>query len=178
MKSSTKVAVAGVFSAMYIVLMFVGGLLSVTTYAIPMILGVFSYCIFKTFGAKTAFFIYAAVSILSVLLLSNKECALMFALNFGYYPLLKNALDKLRPKALQWLVKLLIFNISVAAIEAICVYLFHIPFFENERFSLAFLIAYALLMNVVFVLFDLFLGVFIKIYELRLEGKIKKLFKY
>ena len=34
------------------------------------------------------------------------------------------------------------------------------------------------LLNVVFVMFDLFLSIFIKIYSLKMEGKIKKLFKY
>lgn len=178
MRYSSSVAVAGVFSAMFIVLMFVGGLFSVSTYAVPLILGVILYCLNKTFGTKTAFAVYAAVSVLSMLLLTNKECALMFALNFGYYPLIKNALDKLKSKALQWLLKLLIFNASVAAVELICIYVFHIPFFENEKFSWFLLLLYAFLMNVVFVMFDLFLGVFIKIYSLRFEGKIKKLFKY
>jgi hypothetical protein len=78
----------------------------------------------QTFGKKTAFTIYAAVSILSMFLVTSKECALMFVLNFGYYPLIKNALDKIRPKVLQWLLKLLIFNISVAAVELICIYVF------------------------------------------------------
>lgn len=177
MKYSSKIAVAGVFSAMYIVLMFVGGLISISNYAVPLLLGVVTYCLLKTFGMKTAVSIYAAVSLLSMLLVTSKECALMFVMNFGYYPLIKNYLDKFRPKLLQWLVKLLIFNLSVAAVELICIYVFNIPFFEGERFSLIFLLAYAFLMNVVFVMFDLFLGVFIKIYSLKFEGRIKRLFK-
>ncbi len=177
MKYSTKIAVAGVFSAMYIVLMFVGGLLSALNYAVPLLLGVVTYCLQQTFGKKTAFTIYAAVSVLSMFLVTSKECALMFVLNFGYYPLIKNALDKIRPKVLQWLLKLLIFNISVAAVELICIYVFHIPFFDGEKFSWAFLIVYTALMNLVFVMYDLFLGVFIKIYSLRVWGKIRMRFK-
>ena len=178
MKYSVKIAVAGVFSSVYTVLMIVGGLIPASNYVVPLLLGIVTYCLLKTFGKKTALSVYAAVSLLSLFLVANKECALMFVMNFGYYPLIKNALDKVKPKAFQWLLKLLIFNLSVAAIELICVYVFNIPFFEGEKFSLLFLLAYALLMNVVFVMFDLFLSIFIKIYSLKMEGKIKKLFKY
>ena len=91
LKNSVKTAVGGLCAALSIVLMFLGGISSVFVYAVPMLLGTLMCMLKKTFGARCAIGVYISVSILSFVLVADKECVLMYALFFGYYPIIKDS---------------------------------------------------------------------------------------
>ena len=55
---------------------------------------------------------YAVTFSLALLLLPNKTVALVYGLFFGYYPILKNFLERL-PFAWSWLAKFATFNIAI-----------------------------------------------------------------
>ena len=71
--------------------------------------------------------------LLSLLLGTDKESALLFALLLGYYPILKSLLDPMRPRALQWACKLLIFNAAAVASYLLAVFVLGVP---REAFSI------------------------------------------
>ena len=86
MKKSVKAAFCGMAAALSVALMFAGSLFYIFAYAIPMLLGIIVLMINKTFGRGVAFYVYLAVSVLSMLFVPDKEAVLMYALFFGYYP--------------------------------------------------------------------------------------------
>ena len=101
----------------------------------------------------------------------------MYALFFGYYPIIKASIEKIKIKPLVYIAKFLVFNACITVAELISFYVFGIPFFDDGEFSSWLILAFAFMMNALFVLYDLMLGAFLKLYELKLEKRIKKLFK-
>ncbi len=176
-RKSIRAAVCGIAAALNVTLMFFGGVVYIFAYTVPMLLGLISVMIKKTFGVGSAALVYAASSILSFILVPDKECVLMFVLFFGYYPIVKSYFDKIKIKPLRFLSKLLVFNTSIAVIELLCVYLFHIPFFEDGVFSYALLIGFAAAMNFTFIMYDYLLKIFLVLYEKKIEKRITKYLK-
>lgn len=167
----------GLCTALSVVLMFLGGAVYIFAYVVPMVLGIIISMIKKTLGNGSAVSVYISTSVLSFILVSDKECVLMYALFFGYYPIIKPFLEKIKPGFLSFILKFFVFNISVFVIEALCVYVFRIPFFEDGAFSKAIVIAFAAAMNVIFVLYDFMLKHYLILYQNRLENRIKSIFK-
>ena len=93
MQKSTAVALCGVIAALCIVLMLLSGLIQIASIAIPALCGILLIVIVLELSAKWALCVYAAVSVISLLLVADKEAAVMFAAFFGYYPILKAKLD-------------------------------------------------------------------------------------
>lgn len=178
MKNSVKVAVCGICTALSTVLMFLGGITYVFSYVVPIILGVLMLMINKTFGKSYAFTVYFATFALSMIIVTEKESVLLYGLFFGYYPIIKPSIEKIKSKFLQIVLKLLLFNFAVALIEVLSFYVFGIPFYEKGKIGLlGFIILFAVLMNVMFASFEFLLKNYYKLYEYKLEPKIKKLFK-
>lgn len=177
MKSSVKIAVCGLSTALSVVLMFVCGFFYSLTYVAPLVLGFLMLIICKTFGAKSAFCVYFASAFLSLILVSQKECAVIYTLFFGYYPIIKQYLDKVKPKFLSVILKLLIFNACISLTEIICVYILGIPFFDDGVFSVSMIVVFAVLMNIVFIFYEIALKYFKIVYERKFEKRLIKIFK-
>lgn len=100
----------GVFAALALVVMCLGGLIPVATFVCPMVCCLIVQVVMGACGKRTAWTCYAAVSILSVLLAPDKEAAGIFVF-LGYYPMVKPKLDSMK---LGFVWKLLLFNASIA----------------------------------------------------------------
>lgn len=150
-------------TAVCIVLMLLGAALELGMYAAPLLAGICLIPYGQKYGGKHQMLVYSAVSLLSFMLVPNIEQNLMFAGLFGWYPALRPALGKL-PKTMRILVKLLIFNVTVIAIEAL-VMLVLMP----ETMGSAMIAALLVLGNVTFILYDFVLPVL----ELRLNSIMK-----
>lgn len=177
LKASLKVATCGIFTALSVVLMFLGGTLYIFAYVVPMLLGLIMILMKKTLGTSSVVSVYLATSIITFLFVPDKEAVLLYVLFFGYYPIIKSSLDKIKPKALGYFVKLLIFNVSIFVIELLCVKVFGIPFFEDGTFSIAILVGFALVMNLIFIMYEYILKVYLQIYAKKYEKKVLKFFK-
>lgn len=177
MKKSVKAAICGLCTALCVVLMFMGGTIYVFAYAVPMVLGILMVMIKKTLGNAAAVSVYISTSLLSMILVSEKESVLMYLLFFGYYPIIKHSIEKIKPKILSVLLKFVVFNASLILIEFICVYVFKIPFFENNKFSIIVIAAFAVSMNIMFIMYEFLLKYYLIIYEKKLEKRIKNIFK-
>lgn len=177
MKKSYKIAFCGMFAALSVVLMFLGGILYVFSYTTPILLGIIMLMINKTFGKSSALITYFSVSVLSMILVSDRESVLLYVLFFGHYPILKNKIDLIKSKFLRVLIKFLLFNIAFAAAELLSYYVFGIPFFEDGVKSVWIVAAFTAAMNVIFVMFEFLLNKYFIFYVSKLEPKIKKLLK-
>lgn len=177
LKKSVKAAMCGLAAALSVVFMFLGGLFYVFAYVVPILLSILITIIKKTFGTSSALTVYIATSILSLILVSDKECVMMYLLFFGYYPLIKPHIEKVKLKVIAFVLKLLLFNSALLLIELICVYVFRIPFFEDNGFSVAILILFAAAMNFIFIVYDCLLKISILLYEKKLEKRLKNIFK-
>ena len=92
MRQSAKTALAGIISALAVAIMFATTIIPFLTYALSAISGALLLLMVIEINRRWAFTSYVAVSILSILLLNDKEAALMYILFFGYYPIMKSVL--------------------------------------------------------------------------------------
>ena len=147
----------GVFAALALVIMCLGGLIPVATFVCPMLCCLLVKLILALCGRRTAWAWYAAVAILSVLMAPDKEAAAIF-LFLGYYPMVKPRLDGTR---LKWLWKLLLFNASIGVMYALMIHLLGMADVAAEYEEVGFAMAAVMLVlgNVTFFLLDRLLSV-------------------
>ena len=70
----------------------------VLAYAAPMFLGLLAIMLKRTFDTKSAWITYIATSILSFILVTDKECMMMYVIFFGYYPIVRDYFEKINKK--------------------------------------------------------------------------------
>ena len=117
MRTATKrMATCAMMTALSVVLMLLGGILELGMYACPLFVSLAYIPIGDKYGRKYHAMLYAASAILCFLLVPNWEENLMFACFFGWYPIVRSALQKL-PKFVCLAAKLILFNACVIAVE-------------------------------------------------------------
>ena len=174
---SFKVALGGVVAALSLLFMILAGVTSTLVYAIPMITGALLMMLVVEFGHGFAGLIYVAVSIISLLLLGNKEAAIMYVAFFGYYPIIKSILEKHIKGFVCWIVKYLIFNVAMVVSYFVITKIFMISFDDIESFGKFALPLLLLAGNVLFVMYDVVLTRLVSIYLYRWRKSIKRVFK-
>lgn len=103
------IALGGMLAAAAVVLMCVGTIVPVATYAAPVLCMLVCQTVLKICGTRIAWAWYGAVAILGLLMAPDKEAAAVFAV-LGYYPIVKPNLDSRKGK---WIWKGLLFNGSI-----------------------------------------------------------------
>ena len=176
MKNSIKIAMCSVMTALSVALLFLGGIMFAFGYIMPIVTSAFMIILKKTLSSSSAAITYVSTSILSMILVPDKECVLMYILFFGYYPLIYHALEKVRIKPVRCFIKLVVFNASQLLVQLMLVYIFHIPFLDEGE-GKVFNVLFAILMNVLFAVYDFAIKAFWRIYVEKIEKRIKKYFK-
>lgn len=171
--NTVRLALCGVLAALAVALMFLGGTLAFASIACPVLASLVLIPVYAECGKKWGFLWFAAVAVLAALLAPDKESAVLFAF-FGYYPMLKHVLERLRPRLLRWAVKLFYLNAAVAAAYGLMLFVFRMAalraeFAETGKWMLAALLVLA---NITFVVYDLLIGRLEILYFVRLRPKL------
>lgn len=154
MKNKTKnTAVCGLMIALSVVLMMLTTLIPVFMYVIPIVTGLLVLFVADISNKKWGTGVYFSTAFLSLLLIADKEAALTYALFFGYYPLIKEVIEK-APGALAWLLKLILFNLAAVGIGVISFYIFGVSGDEYDEFGKYTIPILLVMANVAFVLYD------------------------
>ena len=162
--NSKSMAMGGVFAALAVVIMNLGGLIPVATYVCPTICMVLLSFVYSACGSRIGWAWYGAVSILSMLMSPDKEAAAVFAF-IGYYPILK---PKFEASKLKLLWKLLLFNASMVLLYSILIRLMGVEaVMGEENVGKLMLLVLLLLGNVTFLVLDRLLTIL----QLRLRRK-------
>lgn len=158
-------------TALGVIFLGIGALLEVLDISMAVIASLCVIIAVIEYGKGAPWMVYAAISILSFLLVPNKLPSIFFALFFGFYPILKGILEA-RPKVICWLLKEIIFNVSLAVIIAIYIAFF----FQNVSIPipLHWLVVIAVVLcELVFILYDIALTRINSFYVIRLRKKFK-----
>lgn len=110
---SYNIALCGVLSALSIMLMFCTEFLPAGTYVIPAFVGIVIWVISQQINRKWALLAFIAVAMLSFIVPSNIESMLLFLFFFGYYPTIRDILQRPKLKLIQILLKFAVFNVAV-----------------------------------------------------------------
>ena len=150
-RTSDRVALGGIVAALCIVIMFLTGVVPALYIVSPMAAGLLMVILAEEVSVGWAWLTYLAVSLLALIVTFDKDAALMFILFFGYYPILRLYIERLRKKPLKWICKLALLNLFLVLDYWLTVYVLGLPTFENDVRWL--LIGLAAAFNFVF-LFD------------------------
>ena len=160
MKKTRYTTISGMVSALSVVIMLLTNIMPSMMYVIPIVTGAIVFSVNEIIGKKWALGVFFVTSFISFILLTDKETALNYTLFFGYYPLLKPIFEKL-PKVLSWVVKIVAFNVAIMAIGLIVTFIFKLPFLDEDlgKFTIP---LFAVMFNLVFVMYDVMFTVFKK----------------
>lgn len=177
LQKSMSIAFCGLLAALMIVTMLLGNVLPLTTVLCPAVAGFFLLPALRECGFSHSLMLFLAVSILSLLLLPDKESALLFSLLLGLYPLFRTSINRISPAPLRVITKFLFCNLMFAAIYILLIFVFAPTVFAAEfssygTLTIGFLI---LLGNLGFFLYDVCLGRISFLYEYKLRNQ---LFRY
>lgn len=175
MKNSKVIAYSGVATALSVVMLFLGSIFWVLGYTMPLVASLVMIILLDSISQKSALLTFISTSIISFILLNDKECVLLYVLFFGYYPLIRDKINYIKPKFLSYLLKFITFNAAMVLTQVLCVYVFGIPF--DDMFGKWGIVLFVLCLNLVFVVFDKLYTLLLKLYRIKLKKKVEKYIK-
>ena len=170
--SGFRMALGGVMAALSLVLMLLSAVIPTMSYGLPALCGVLTTLVVIECGDRTAALMYAAVSILSLLLLPAKESALIYLLVFGWYPIAKRRIESLNRRVLEWVLKLGLVAVPVAVGSAGAVALVGMEAFFGREIAGWMIPLIYLAAAAVFVLYDIALTRLISAYLSVIRQKV------
>ena len=176
MRRSGKVALCGVLCALAVMCMMLT-VIPAATFCLPGLAGLILLPLALEIDLKWGLAGYVATAVLSFLIAPDMEAKVLFIAFFGYYPVLKTWLDTVRPRALQWVVKFLIFNATIVGAYCLLLYVLGLPADTFELFDVNIPLVLLGIGNVIFVIFDLALTSIIALYWRRGHKLFARVFK-
>lgn len=147
---SRRMAECAMSAALGVTLMLVLSLTGVGTYAAPIAASLLLLPLEERYGTGTALTVWAATGLLTLLLATDKELAVVYLAIFGWYPALRPRLERL-PRGISLLAKLALFNAAAVVSYALMLPLLGLEAELGEAWFLGVLL---LLGNAVFLLED------------------------
>ncbi len=161
------IALGGILLAFTVICVFLASILPTSVLSLYAISSLFIAVIIIEFGTKAGWAFYIASSILSVILVPRLE-VIPFVVFFGLYGLIKLYIERLSSRVLEYVLKLVYFNIC----------LFFGLFFLKELILSGINLAkpiyiIAAILEVVFIVYDYVYTLFIRFYASQLKAKLK-----
>lgn len=164
-----KIAFTAVFTAFSTAFLYIASVFPSGQLGFLGVASLFGIAAVLEFGLWGGGAVYAGTALLGLLIVPSKSLIALYAVFFGYYPILKALAEKLKSRVLEWFVKLAIFNAALtASIFLLTTTIFDFSLFNN-RVYLIYLVC-----NVVFVLFDIGVSRVIAVYLSKIYPKIHK----
>ena len=183
-KKTKQLTISALLSAMGIALLFIG--MIIETLDLTMAALTSFFCIFAVIEIGGAFpwLIYSVTGVLAVILMPQSLSGWFYLLFFGYYPIIKERIEKLK-KPVCWTLKVIILNLALA-LSVLAAYLLFFGQTDSksllDAFTLVFgesdageftAIAVYVLANVTFIVYDIALTKLITVYFLKIKPKLK-----
>ena len=170
-----RVAVSGMMVALGVIILYIGSLIEVLDISMAAIASLICIITVIEYGKLYALLVFGATALLAMLLLPEKFTPSLYALLIGYYPILKEIIERMGKKSgkrgfsvLRWAVKLIFFNAALAVVAVVAVYVLVLP--ESEEWMK---LTMLLLGNAAFVLYDIALTRMISLYFFRIRRRFK-----
>ena len=156
------------------ILVMCGNIFQAASQAMPAIAGVIGVIIVIEIGVKWAFAAYFVSAALTFILGIN-EAGMLFALFFGYYPIIKSIIEKIRVRVIEYIVKFALFNAAMIASYAILIAVFSLVALGFDTMLFAWITL--AIGNIFFILYDICISRIAALYCVKYRKYIKKLLK-
>ena len=183
-QKTKKMTVSAMLSALGVALLLISGLIETLDLSMAALASFF--CIFAVIelGGSYPWLIFAVTGVLSLIIMPQNTGGWFYILFFGYYPILKEKIERMK-MPIAWAIKLVIVNVAMIICIILASFIFYggnmisaiIGLFGAENFGKYAVIIVYLLLNVVFVVYDVALTRLISYYMFRLRHRFKFLNK-
>ncbi len=153
--NSRQMAFGGIMAALALVLMLLSSVIPVMSYGLPAIAGFLTTLVVLECGDRIAAVCYGAVALLSMVLVPDKESALLYLILFGWYPIVKRYIEMLRRPLLEWVLKLACMAVPVGIASAAAVWLLGLGAVFGEGMGVPLIALFYLAAAAAFVLYDI-----------------------
>lgn len=179
MNNASKTALGAMSVALSVILLMPTAL-ELFVYALPALAGIITMFCVVELNKKWAFAVFTASAIISLVLVPNKEAAVLYAAFFGYYPILKALLENTKFKAVEYIFKFSVFNLSVFISYFLLIKVFGMPFEElmGTDESKWFIYVFPIMFNLMFIVYDLYLTKMYTLYIRVWQKKFHKMFRF
>lgn len=176
---SYHIALCGILSAICVIMMFFTGVIPAGGYVLPAFAGIVIWVIYREINLKWALLSYSAVALLALLLTPDIESKLLFAAFFGYYPSVRDTVNKIKSKLIAFFVRWGIFNIAVVAVYFLLLNVLGMAELMEDfaGFGEWALLIFWGLGNIIFLLYDFCLDNMALFYDKWLRRKLQKVIK-
>ena len=172
MKNTKKVVFCGLMAAVATVIMLVA-YFPYLTYAVPAVASLAIMVCLIELGVKWSFMAYLA-SILPIFLFCENESKLLYIVFFGFYPVIKVLIEKVPSRAIEWVIKLVVFNAIIVSTYFVVSNLLGVRI-DEISFVGGYTIAVLLFLgNIVFVLYDICIERMAALYMVRLHNVVRR----
>lgn len=169
-KKSEIVAFGVVLTGLSLLLILLTRAIPFAEMALPAVAGALLIVGVMELGPKWSAVIYAAVSLFALIFTFDNGAAFYYIVFFGLYSIVKNHIEHLHSKPLQWVVKIIFFNLCAVALYFIISAVSGLP----SAFAKYGLPIIAVAANAIFIVYDIALSRLIVTYVFKLRNKIFK----
>lgn len=176
MKNTKKITLCGMVAAISVVIMLTS-YFPYLTYAIPAVAGLFMMVPLIECGVAWSFGAYISSAVI-ILLVGEMESKILYVMLLGYYPIVKSLIERINKQAIEWVLKLICFNIAAVSFYFIASSaLFGVSFDDFGEWGKYGAWAFLGVCNVVFVIYDIGVSRIAGYYMMTLHNKVKKIIK-
>ena len=172
-KRTYRIALGGMLSALAATFMFLGGVFPFAEYIGPAAASLCVLIFRAEFNIRSSLVMYIAVSLVSLILSSNLESSLLFLCLLGWYPILKEPLERKTKTPVTLLIIFSIVNISVLSLYYFLLHVLKLPSLEEELSGGKWITVSLILMyNLTFLFYDKLLSMVDLYYRRVLRDKL------
>lgn len=165
-----RVALVGVLTALSIVVLYLAAITPTGQLGVVAIAGLMPAAAVVSANLPAGVFCYAATGILGLIVVPGVGNAALYLVFFGLYPLVKCVIERLRKLPVEWVCKLVFFNLALTA----CWFFLRAALLSGLPAYFEQLWVLYLTGNVVFVIYDFGFSKLIALYAARIDKAVRR----
>ena len=175
MKNTGKITLCAMMAALATLVMLTS-YFPYLTYAIPAIAGLFIMIAVIETDVKWAAVSFAASAVITALI-AEPEAKMLYILFFGYYPILKAIFERVKNRAVEYLLKFSVFNAAVIVAYGFVAALIGVGLDDMGDFGKYTGVILLVAANIVFPFYDIAVTRIAQFYLIRIHPQISKVLK-
>jgi hypothetical protein len=168
-KRTRKLTLTALMSALTIVFLYIAAVFPTGQLGFVAVASLFGIAAVIEGGLISGLLVFVISALLGFLIIPTKTVLLSYVLFFGYYPVLKSLIERIRKLPIEWVLKLVLFNGALTAFW----FLFRELVFSIQLANYGTAVVY-IIGNVVFIIFDFGVSKMIGFYIARISKNLKK----
>jgi hypothetical protein len=174
MKKTKKITVSAMMVALSVAFMTLGYFVETLDLTVAAFASLVVALIYVEIGSPYTYLVWICTSVLSFIFFPASVLSLEYFLVFGIYPILKGYIER-APRVLWYVFKLIFINVILVLLTLGSELLLGVPLVAIENKIIVALIY--LVMNVAFIVYDMFITVMLRVYLFKFRNRIKNLLK-